>query len=181
MRALVLDYQRKAHARLWLGWLVLLAGVVCVGGTLQLFLPLNEQKGDLEATLARLERKRVPVVRSALSERDAKRYAEEIKLANTIAERLTLPWIDLFRAVESAGSSRVALLSLEPDAQKKTLRIVAEAKDKTDMLAYVNKLNQDQGLTNVHLVDHQLQTQLPGQPVRFSAQASWAVSKREEH
>ena len=146
-----------------------------------MFLRLNEQKGDLEATLARLDRKRVPVVRSALSERDAKRYAEEIKLANTIAERLTLPWVDLFRAVESAGGARVALLSLEPDAQKRTVRVVAEAKDKTDMLAYLSKLNQDRRLINVHLVDHQLQTQVPGQPVRFSAQASWAVSKREEH
>jgi Tfp pilus assembly protein PilN len=181
MTALALDFRRKSNRISRLGWLILLAGMVCTGMAIQSFVKLNETKADVEATLARLERKRVPVVRGDMSDRDTKRYAEEIKLANSVAERLTLPWLDLFQAVESGGSSRVALLSLEPDAQKKTVRMTAEAKDKADMLAYVRKLNASQRLVNVHLLDHQVQRQTPGQPVRFSMQAGWAVQKREEH
>lgn len=182
MRALVLDYQRKPRARERLGWLMLLAGIVTVVMVGDVFVRVHQEKRDLEATLARVEPKRVPLVRSGSSQRESKRDAEEIKLANAVAERLTLPWVDLFQALEAGGTSKIALLALEPDAQKRILRITAEAKNKADMLAFVLKLTEDQRLINVHLMDHQLQAQTPGQPVRFSVQASWAaLSKREEH
>jgi hypothetical protein len=46
----------------------------------------------------------------------------------------------------------------------------------------MNGLNEEQRLVNVHLMDHQLQAQTPGEPVRFSIQASWArMSKREQN
>ena len=180
MRPLDLDYQRRRVRVLWVGWLLLLVGVVSAGIAVSTFRGVSEQKGNLEATLAQSERKRITGVRGELSELDSKRYAEEIKLANAVAERLTLPWEDLFQAIEARGSKEVALLALEPDVQKKTLRITAEARNKADMLEYVRNLNQDERLMNVHLVDHQIQTQAPGQPVRFSMQASWAVKKRAE-
>ncbi|MGZ9005686.1 MAG: hypothetical protein ACXW20_18075 [Burkholderiales bacterium] len=161
--------------------MVLLLGILAVILVGEAFVQLNRQKDDLEASAARAERKRVPVARG-LSEQDTKRYAEENKVADSIAERLTLPWADLFNALEASSSSHVALLALEPGVPKRVLRITAEARNKNDMLAYVNGLNEEQRLVNVHLMDHQLQAQTPGEPVRFSIQASWArMSKREQN
>jgi hypothetical protein len=178
MRALSLDYERKPGRRSSLGALVLLLGVIAVLIVADLAVEANRERAESEAALGRTDRKRVPVVRG--SERDTKRMAEEMKVADSIAERLTLPWADLFSALESSSNNTVALLALEPDLPKRLLRITAEAKNKADMLAYVHRLTEDPRLLNVHLMDHQLQAQTPGEPVRFSIQASWAGSNKRE-
>jgi Tfp pilus assembly protein PilN len=178
MQALSLDYERKPRRGRRLGVLVLLLGVTAVLIVADVAVELNREKTESEAALARTDRKRVPVVRG--SERDTKRTAEEMKIAESIAQRLTLPWADLFDALESSSNNAVALLALEPDLSKRVLRITAEAKNKTDMLEYVRRLSEDRRLINVHLMDHQLQAQTPGEPVRFSIQAAWAGSNKRE-
>jgi hypothetical protein len=178
MQALSLDYERKPRRGSRPGLLVLLLGAVAVLIVADLAVEANRAKTESEAALARPDRKRVPAVRS--SERDPKRSAEEMKIADAIAQRLTLPWADLFDALEASSNNTVALLALEPDLSKRVLRITAEAKNKADMLAYVNRLNEDRRLLNVYLMDHQLQAQTPGEPVRFSVQASWAGSNKRE-
>ena len=178
MQALSLDYERKPRRGSRLGLLVLLLGLIAVLVVADLAVEANREKTESESMLTRGDRKRVPVVRGA--ERDTKRTAEEMKIADSIAGRLTLPWADLFDALESSSNNTVALLALEPDLPKRVLRITAEAKNKADMLAYVGRLSEDSRLLNVHLMDHQLQAQTPGEPVRFSVQASWADSSKRE-
>jgi hypothetical protein len=175
MQPLSLDYQRKARRANRQGLLVLLLGVIAMLVVGDYVIQVNREKGDLEGVLATTERKRAPVARGT-SERDTKRSAEDLKLADSIAQRLTVPWSDLFDALETSSTSAIALLAIEPDVSKRFLRITAEAKDKRDMLAYVGRLNEDPRLLNVHLMDHQLQAQTPGEPVRFSVQASWSGS-----
>jgi|SRR6476620_3826496 Tfp pilus assembly protein PilN len=178
MEPLSLDYQRKARRPASRpGLLVLLLGLIAVFVVADFFVQVNRQKSDLENQLASKERKRAPVTRGT-AERDNKRTAEDLKLADSIAERLTIPWSNLFDALETSSTSAVALLALEPDVSKRLLRITAEAKDKNDMLDYVRRLSDDPRLVNVHLMDHQLQAQTPGEPVRFSIQASWAGASR---
>jgi hypothetical protein len=180
MQALSLDYERSAPRRSRLGVLLLLLGVTAALIVGDLAVEANRQKAEVESTLARTDRKRVPAVRGGA--RETKRTAEEMKIADNIAGRLTLPWADLFDALETSSNNTVALLALEPDLSKRVLRITAEAKNKSDMLAYVARLNEDRRLLNVHLMDHQLQAQTPGEPVRFSVQASWAgANKREQN
>jgi hypothetical protein len=178
MQALSLDYERKPGRGSRLGLLLLLLGVVALLIVGDLAVEANREKAEFESTLARTDRKRVPTVRGG--ERETKRTAEELKIADNIAGRLTLPWADLFDALEASSNNTVALLALEPDLSKRVLRITAEAKNKADMLAYVARLNEDRRLLNVHLMDHQLQAQTPGDPVRFSVQASWAGSNKRE-
>jgi Tfp pilus assembly protein PilN len=178
MQALSLDYERKPSRGSRPGLLLLLLGVVAVLIVADLAVEVSREKAESEAALSRTDRKRAPVVRD--SERDPKRTAEEMKIADSIAGRLTLPWADLFDALEASSNNTVALLALEPDLPKRVLRITAEAKNKADMLAYVGRLSEDSRLLNVHLMDHQLQAQTPGEPVRFSIQASWAGSTKRE-
>ena len=179
MAPLLLDYERKARPGAWIGWAVLAAGIASAAAAGHAFVAASEQKADVEAMLARLQRKTVPGSRIGLSERDAQFHAEEVKRANAVAERLTLPWQDVFQAVHAAATKEVALLALEPDAQKGSVRITAESKDKADMLAYVGRLSRDERLGNVHLLSHHVQAQAPGRPVRFSLQASWSVKRAE--
>jgi Tfp pilus assembly protein PilN len=171
MQALSLDYERKPRRERRLGLLLLLLGLVAALIVGDLAVEASREKAEAETAFGRTDRKRVPVVRGS---GETKRTAEEMKIADSIAQRLTLPWADLFDALESSSNNSVALLALEPDLPKRLLRITAEAKNKADMLAYVNRLNEDRRLLNVHLMDHQLQAQTPGEPVRFSIQASWA-------
>ena len=175
-----LDYARGPFGAAWLGWAVLAAGVLATSLAIYSFLDVSKELGDQESKLARLQRKPGPALRGDLSAPEAKRYAEEIKFANAVAERLTYPWEELFTVLESTKTS-VALLALEPDVAKKLLRITIEAKNKSDMLAYMEELAANKQLVNVHLVDHQLQAQVPGQPVRFSLQASWLGQNDEKH
>lgn len=175
-----LDYQLPVAApRRWLGWAVLAAGAAVAGATVNGVVAVNQEASALEFRLARLERKPGPAARGAVAAVGSRDLAQRIKFADSVVERLNFPWDGLLRAVESAGGSRVALLSLEPDARRRTVRITAEAKNKKAMLDYVSRLGGSAQLAEVHLLDHETQQQEAGQPVRFSMEASWLEARRE--
>jgi hypothetical protein len=89
------------------------------------------------------------------------------------ARMLQAPWADLLAALEAVSVDNVALLSVEPSTSKQAVRLTAEARDLSAMLVYLSALQQDNRLSQVVLVSHQLQLQSPGTPVRFQMQASW--------
>lgn len=91
------------------------------------------------------------------------------------AARLSLSrnWEPLLQAVEAASKPNVALLTLEPDAGRGTVRLVLEAKDNDAMLAYVEGLASQPGMHGVDLLDQETQVEHPQQPVRFTVGASW--------
>ena len=97
----------------------------------------------------------------------------EIKRANEVTQQLELPWDSLFLAVEASYQEKVALLGIQPDAQKHTVNIAAEAKDLISMLEYVKRLGQEPNLSDVHIINHQVQDQDPQKPVRFTVLAIW--------
>lgn len=86
--------------------------------------------------------------------------------------QLVAPWADLFAALEGAPSG-VALLLVEPSAATRSVALTAEASNATEMLNYLQALQDDRRLTRVVLVSHALQTQVPGTPMRFQLQANW--------
>ncbi len=88
------------------------------------------------------------------------------------ARNMATPWADLLAALESTPSN-VALLSVEPSATRRSVTVTAEAASATQMLAYLHKLQEDTRLHEVMLVSHQLQTQVPGTPLRFQLEGQW--------
>jgi hypothetical protein len=86
---------------------------------------------------------------------------------------LRLSWEPLFNAVEGATRPKVALLTLEPDASKGSVRLNLEAKNKQAMMEYVAGMAAQPGLTNVILMTQATQLENPQQPVRFSVGATW--------
>lgn len=174
MRKLELDFQRKASP-FGAGGVVLLLLALLLGG--KLFADYQEIAAQVEqgeARLARLERLTGhKVARAGKPESDI--YGTEIKRANEVIAQLTLPWDQLFAAVEEAAGKDVALLSIQPDRRKGVVAIGGEAKDIAAMLDYMRSLGEQQPLQQVALQSHQIQQQDPQRPVRFNLSAKWVV------
>ena len=105
------------------------------------------------------------------------KVALEIKRANEVIGQLNQPWDELFTAVETGDRKHVALLSIEPDPQKRQVKVTAEAKNLAAMLNYARSLEQQQLLTDIFLQSHQVQQQDPEKPVRFVFTATWMIKR----
>ena len=88
---------------------------------------------------------------------------------------LNLPWKELFDAVESYRKDDIAVLAMEPDAQKGLVRISGEAKSLDSLVVYLAYLQKIPLLRDIELVNHQIREQDPQQPVRFMLQATWGA------
>lgn len=95
-----------------------------------------------------------------------------VRVAAMVTSELQMPWGQLLLALEAIPSRDVAVLTIEPTAAQRTLRITADARHADAMLDYVAQLKQ-QALTQVVLTSHQFQPQTPGAPIRFQVQARW--------
>ncbi|MEX5747331.1 PilN domain-containing protein [Massilia sp. X63] len=97
----------------------------------------------------------------------------QAQAVNDAVMQLNLPWRDLVEAVSAATPSNVALLALEPDARRRSLRITAEARNSDDMLAYVARMQEQGWFASVALVRHEIAEQEPNRPLRFQLSAQW--------
>ncbi len=100
----------------------------------------------------------------------------EIKHANEVLNKITLPWDRLFRAVEWSSGKDVALLGMEPNAEKNEVKISGEAKNMAAVLNYLKHLSAQDIFSSVYLRSHQVQQQDPDKPVRFTLVAAWRVA-----
>ena len=98
--------------------------------------------------------------------------AEE-RIARAALRQLALPWAGLVRALEDAAVPDVALLLVQPEAQQQVLRVSAQARNAAAMFRYIRGLTEAKGLSEVHLVSHEVAQDDPQHPVRFAAQASF--------
>jgi Tfp pilus assembly protein PilN len=77
--------------------------------------------------------------------------------------------------VEASVGDQVTLLGVEPDTEKRELRLIAEAKDLDAMLAYARRLQESALFSDAYVVSHQIQQQDPQKPVRFVVNAQWTA------
>jgi Tfp pilus assembly protein PilN len=89
-----------------------------------------------------------------------------------VVRSLTLPWAPLIGTIEQAATREVVILQLQPDADTRVLRLSAETRRREAMFDFLRRLGDARGLSDVHLVSHQVQRDDPQQPVHFSVQAS---------
>lgn len=97
----------------------------------------------------------------------------ELKRAHEIVSRLALPWEQLFLAIETATPSNIALLGVEPNAQKHSVKLTGEGKDIHAVLAYVQQLEAQPVLRDVYLLDHGTPDADAERPARFVIEAMW--------
>lgn len=94
---------------------------------------------------------------------------------NAAVMQLNLPWRALQDAVAASTPAAVALLALEPDAKKRTLRISAEARTSDEMIDYVARLKREELFSDVVLTHHEINDQDPNRPIRFELDATWSA------
>jgi Tfp pilus assembly protein PilN len=92
---------------------------------------------------------------------------------NAAVLQLNLPWRALHDAVQAGTPANIALLAMEPDARKNSVRITAEAKSSDDMIAYVEQLQKGDWFSAVLLSRHEINEQDPNRPIRFQLDAQW--------
>ena len=97
----------------------------------------------------------------------------EVKKANAVMSELDLPWEALFDSLEHAASRDVALLSFQPNAVGRTIRIGGEAKNISAMLDFVGALEREPAVEDAYLLKYEIKRDDPQQPVIFSLTASW--------
>lgn len=99
--------------------------------------------------------------------------AAQVTAVNATVRQLNLPWRALHDAIQAATPATVALLALEPDAKKSSVRITAEAKSSDEMIAYVEQLRAVEWFSGVLLTRHEINEQDPNRPIRFQIDAQW--------
>ena len=175
MRALRLDYQRGSKPVPWLGLGMLVGALVALALMGSYYQTLNQRIAFWESKADRIERISRHRVHAStpLTEQAARAQILEVKQANQVVRQLTLPWSALFNAVETSGGESIALLSMEPDMQKGTVKITGEAKDLNALLGYVKQLSTRKVFGNVFLQNHKIQQTDPQKPLHFSLLAYW--------
>ncbi len=174
MSKLRLDYQRSMQPFPWEGLLLLVLALVALIAIGMHYRDLSAQAALWESRADRIEhaaQRQRPEGRS--DERMAVDRALEVKRANEVLRQLSVPWDGLFQTVESVASKDVTLLALEPDTEKRLVKISGEAKNMMAMLDYIKQLENRDVLGTVYLQSHHVQLQDPEKPVRFELLAMW--------
>src|SRR5262245_5792051 len=162
MNRLDIDFCATRRASPWVGRLLLgLALAVCLDAGLA----WRGLTSSLEEGETRLGR-RAPASAARVT-------PQEIAAARDTVQRLSLPWDELFRALEGAANEQVALVSIEPDVRAGTVTISADGKDYLAALTYVANLSRTEGMEAVQLVRHEQKGNDPQGAVSFAVSATW--------
>src|SRR5687768_13470837 len=154
MKRLEINFCATRRASAWTGRVLLaIAAAVCLDAGLS-YHGLARSVAEGEAGLAR----RAPAARAP------KASPQEIAAARETVQRLSLPWGELFAALESAANDRVALAAIEPDVRAGTVKISGDGKDYLSTLSYVANLSRTEGLDAVQLVRHEQKANDPSGP-----------------
>jgi hypothetical protein len=169
MRPLSLDYVR--NPTVWPAWLLLLAALPIAGETGRSYWAAKQQLAALQAApVGALPRAQMKFMERAVLPEPLK---ENLNYAAGVVQNLALPWDTLFKSVEGTGNVPVALLNVQPDPQKRLVKISGEAKDYAAVLIYLARLDEGGTLRNVHLLSHRVKQDDPQRPLLFTVAASW--------
>jgi hypothetical protein len=95
----------------------------------------------------------------------------QLDALNQATRQLNLPWGEIFLAIEERTAVPVALLSIEPDAQRHAVRIQAEAPHIDSLLAYASQFRKAGPFDRVELIKHETNEQDAAHPMRLSFDA----------
>lgn len=159
-----------------LAWLLLGAGLcLCIPAAWHANAYLAEERAfeaELAARNARIAQVRGPSAVQLAAQAPVTSPAQATAI-NAAILQLNLPWGGLHDAIRAATPASVALLAVEPDAKRRVLRITAEARSSDDMLAYVERVADQEWFAGVALTRHEINEQDPNRPIRFQFDAQW--------
>lgn len=93
---------------------------------------------------------------------------ENVKALNGVIKQLNVPWQDIFRELEKTIPPHIALLSIEPDAQRGLIRLQAEAESIDSLLQYASTLQNHRIFGHLNYSKHETNEQDPNKPARLT-------------
>jgi hypothetical protein len=147
---------------------------LCAGASV-LGWQMIERQRVLDSRLAAVRAQ--SVAPAAVVPASARLQVGEVQAAavNAAVLQLNLPWRALYDAIGAATPKTIALLSLEPDPRRRSMKITAEAKNSDDMIAYIEQLKQQEMFSAVALLRHEISEVDPNRPLRFQLDAQWSA------
>ena len=175
-----LDYIKGRPRTNLLGVLLLVLGLATAGISVFGYMNLHKQIAASEGDSDKLRRLAVRnSERSRQTPEMTLQRQKDIQQARLISRQLTLPWDQLFAALETTKGKHIALLSLQPDPGKQILRITGEAKNFNELLAFVARLEHSPVFADTVLSSHEIREQDPDKPIRFGLAATWKIGHDE--
>jgi Tfp pilus assembly protein PilN len=171
MTQLALDFVRRRPASARTGAALLVGGALAAALSLQQYFSIRH---DTDAVTSRLGL--IAAVAKRAGERpeiDPEQLRSRIRLAGQVVEKRTIPWDSLFRDIEAASATDVGVLSIQPDAAGRVLRITGEARNAAALAAYIARLEQQPSLHQVYLAEHELHAERNHSSLRFGLHANW--------
>jgi Tfp pilus assembly protein PilN len=172
MRALDIDFLRQRPTVPPLAWLLLLAGAI---GMALVLLDAAAARDELQAAQEQLER-RQRIARAGQPARPARAVAlsaEQQRAGERLEAALDRPWGPLLADLETLACDRVALIGLELQADGQRLRLVGEARQMADVVAYVRRLRALPSTRRASLSAHEQRQEGNVALVRFTVDAQW--------
>jgi Tfp pilus assembly protein PilN len=164
-----LEFVARTPRRPW-AWLLLVAALPLLAWQGLRYGEALERRDEQAAALRKLDLA-ARVTRRPVSDADVRYVAQ----AGQAAAQLSAPWGSMLAMLEEHKSEDIALLRLEPNAKTGQLKLTGEARSGAAMVAFLESLERDVRLSQVTLVNHQLQRQTPGEPLRFTVNAVWLL------
>lgn len=155
-----------------LGIALLAVGIAAAAAAGIEYRVIGEHRAGLELRLAALSRTKAP----ALNEREMAADARVTISAQQAALDLATPWTLLLSELEQAGrdsQGQVAMLGVEPDHAKHSVRVSAEARTLALALAYVQRLQSSRSIQFPMLDRHEIRGDDAQHPVRFELTGEW--------
>lgn len=146
---------------------VLLLGAAAAG------IQAARQQAAREESMRAQQRKQAAAARVPVRKPETAIPEAQAVAVNAAILQLNLPWRELQDAIAAANSPAVALLALDPDPRKQTLKITAEAKNSDDMVGYIEQLKQQEFFNGAALLRHETNEQDPNHPLRFQVEVQW--------
>jgi Fimbrial assembly protein (PilN) len=146
-----------------LGAALLLAGIAAVAWGWSALQAARATEAGLALQIAALEQTRPRPAATHSRTDDAAQAAR-----TRIAAQLAYSWQPAFDALAAARSGKIALVSLDAVQAKSQLKLVAEARQLADAVDFIDALQQQPGVRQARLTQHEAQADAEQHPVRFN-------------
>lgn len=167
MARLNLDFHAASHRAGVRVILLLLVGGLALTWVASHWLSLRDKETQLNNTIGQMTY-RPPVARAVLPADAAAKVARE-----RVREQMTASWQPPFEALFAIQNGKIALISFDASQAKRSVKIVAEARQLADVVDYVEALQQQPRIRRAVLTQHEFQTDADQQPVRFHVTLEW--------
>jgi len=155
MRAFSLNFQQSKWPNQWLGYSLFTLGLVALIYFYAAYTRSAARIANIEIEIERLSYIRPPKSLSTNRlQQDASRLQSEMQ--HKIYQSLVMPWPELFRALESSKPEQITLNEILPATSTNSIRIVGQANQLADVLAYAQSLKKEDAFRSVSLLSHQI-------------------------